>query len=1610
MHTLLTAILLTGTVLSAQSADPVRSESSTERAEPCYVVIAVDVSGSMERSDKATADGTGRERTLRDEGQLIFMQLLPFLRSDVYLCVAHFSDRVRYALPSSETGTLLPWGQAYLSESAYRNMVRPAEFQGTFHTDVAESMAWAARRIQAARQEYGDGTAKLILLSHGDPYDSARELNRGSGPVLEAAKRLADREIEIYPVLINSASFSEGEGRLSSRELAAEDLMHSVASMTGGSAYRLAEDTGFADILMDVFDLGTHVREDLTVSRHDWAVVMVGQPFASITVQPPTGVGGSESLELAAQGGQEAAPGISTSVIPSRHHQACVIRRPETAKMVERSWQGRWQIQWPEIDGRPAFRIYRIPAFLVQVEATPELPWWRHEKVQLRTRLLDRHKKVPGLELPNEGAKQSLSVRIAANPAVGTNSFLLEEGRWLVPGRSYQTEPFTVSAPGLYEVACELRDRVGDVDVPILHAARDVYVHSECVGLQVVNADDEVLQTVPPDGAEVPIDARGGQQIYFRTQPKGEFDIELLSGTLHLEPLSRTEWPLREDAEGNLITRPVPLVEREQRLTGWAEIDVRTFAGVRRFRLPTFELAYAPAPLRIECEFADARETLWVGEFHKQPLTISAFPVFEPSLKETVKLFPEALAEARIRTVDMRSGTTQAMGPASRLLEPPRPEGYEGRTVEATYFVESANPIPPSDKCEIDLRGVMKDLDGAVRTYSVVDPVAEGLFTWTVDQDGSDEPQPQVAETLYCGEPVRFAAEWRPDQNVSAVRFEVPHEQTGESHFVDVPVEGGATSATVEQVLPGLAEGQNRPVYVHVTMQPPGATQPVEVTLQAGRFRAEDRRLVLDDLNVGGETPTDISARAWEPVELPLEAVFGGYLSGNPRHAAAVEQFKKGCRVTVMSRASQVTEQDVTPSIEWLEVQVDEPARRCTLRGRAVYTPPVAGRATVELVAEAPMTRGTADTPLRKAFAHLMAKEPRVAVTVHRLMPAGQEPVFDSRQWVGGDGGLTTLNTRLATQLRMSVESDGWNESLSSPVRMSVRLLRRATAGTEWLPVFSDEVEVAAGEPVAREVQVVEPGEYAIELVGHDPQSGDRRLYFQTPVVTSVRKHDIEPVVAPPTWLTSRVRQWPFEFQVTLYQDAARLGQVESVAFQFRLPGRDGKWFDGAAVPVESDTPDAKRLSVRAPQLMPPIGDLADGTAEFRLASQGLEFMKWDYPNIRVIPPVLEGLATSRRVVGPASNVAGATLTFDGTTDLWVRPVFRTAPELEEQWAPSEMTVYLWSAGDGPADAASAGSQAEVRLLEGLRGGGEPLSNVQSFRVEDVIAGGAKVLAERAGRRFWGWPKPATSERYSLVASVAYRPVQTDGAEGPTDRVVTEWSDIYRIDLETAWVVPLCWWPIAALLVLLLVMAVLRLLVPSPGRLGLDMRLEENIAVVEPVRFDNPVLVDLRETPLAREMRLRRRYLSCRWGARGPSGAGKPLVSALAALVAAGGVILRRALYPRRWAWAAIMPRIRGDARQVHTELLCVWTGLGARTGRAWSSQSGQVELPRDGEIRTIDLELPYRVEDVDRTMRVTVRIRRTASKEVEAVPPGWQEGTDFESEASRSGESIEIR
>ena len=304
-------------------------------------------------------------------------------------------------------------------------------------------------------------------------------------------------------------------------------------------------------------------------------------------------------------------------------------------------------------------------------------------------------------------------------------------------------------------------------------------------------------------------------------------------------------------------------------------------------------------------------------------------------------------------------------------------------------------------------------------------------------------------------------------------------------------------------------------------------------------------------------------------------------------------------------------------------------------------------------------------------------------------------------------------------------------------------------------------------------------------------------------MIATIRPHEIKPAVAPPAWLTSRVRQWPFEYQVTLHQETADASRPQALAFQFQLPGQTETWMDGTTSSIPSQTPGGATAPGQGPAV--PAGsrrDLRDGMVQFKLSCAGAGSPAVGVPRHPrdSAGPRTAGAQPSQSNGNPI-DLDTAELTSDGTAELWVRPQFRAAPELEGQWIPSESTIYLWRHRNGDL----AGGQVDVRALESLQEQGD--SGVKTFKAENAAANGAvKVMPRRVRLSLLGWPRRPASERYSLVASVVYRPREVPASSGaaanpPTDRVIAEWSDIYTVQLNTPWVVPLCWWPIAAILV-----------------------------------------------------------------------------------------------------------------------------------------------------------------------------------------------------------------
>jgi hypothetical protein len=313
--------------------------------------------------------------------------------------------------------------------------------------------------------------------------------------------------------------------------------------------------------------------------------------------------------------------------------------------------------------------------------------------------------------------------------------------------------------------------------------------------------------------------------------------------------------------------------------------------------------------------------------------------------------------------------------------------------------------------------------------------------------------------------------------------------------------------------------------------------------------------------------------------------------------------------VTVTSRSGA---KKITDAVEWTSLTLAEGAVwTCRLIGHVTCTPEVLGRLSIELSAETPLVRGVTGSSSQRALAHVLAKEPRLAIAVSRLKPGGEEPVFDSRRWVKGQSSEAPLATRLSTRLRVDVQGSDWAATgQTRPWKTTLRLLRRPAPDADWVTAFSETGELTANLPLTREVQIAENGQYALEVVGQDQQSNRPTVYVLTPIIASIQPHEVTPAVAPPSWLTARVRQWPFEYLVTLYQDAVDLSRLQALAFQFQLPGQSETWLDGATAPVGLPTAAARQLSAKPPFL--PATDLQTAWPLSTVA-QGLG-PRWECP------------------------------------------------------------------------------------------------------------------------------------------------------------------------------------------------------------------------------------------------------------------------------------------------------------------------------------------------------------------------------------------------------------
>jgi len=1610
-------ILLALAAASAPAKQPATRAADAKALLPCYIVLATDVSTSMNRGDPPIKDAAGKKRVLRDDAQVTFLKLLRHLHSDSYVGAVQFGSRILKCWPGEPgkaprrgEAALLPWQKTDLDGEALRDRIssiRTYLLQGT-RVDVA--MGWAQDRVERARRRHGKGQGVLVLLTDGDPTNAGRELKAGAGGrVMTAAGQLARAGICVYPVLINRASYRPGRTpeALSGSDRDAERLMDRVAAATGGRAYRIKATRKLEDIFNDV--LVRHVRPPgppvpdpsrFPVSGHHRTVILIGPSLKSIEITPPAATGGAKRYTLGMAEGLDKASGVERRIMSLTTWDIAILSRPAAGP----TWAGVWR-PVPKTGAKYAGRVYLIPDFLLDVTATSPRPWWVHEQVAVRARLRAK----PQQRQFGQAARTApvlkgtdLAIRATVAPAEGGTPRPIPPGQWDAAGKTYTTGPLSLPKPGRVRVVCECQDHVGNLKIPLGRFAGEFEVSGAGATMRLLRADTgQVLVQVPSAATAPAVACKGGDRVRAELAPGRGLVAAALGGTLHLDNVTPKQWPFRRDASGRVVTDPMALPERDTHLAGHAEVRVTTPAGVRRLVLPAFDFHFDNPP-RLERRFADRRNALWVGEYHDQTVSVSVLPVFADALERIRKSFPSELDQAVFQAVDTRGAQPKVTGlPVTcRRAAPPRVQGTgKAKTVTAVYRLASATPIPAANRCVIDLGAVLSGLAAAPARYAVVDPAAEGLFVWRVHQSRSPKPPAGVAGRIFRGEPITFSAEWKADQNVTAVAFEMGGAGPAKPAIVKLPIAARATAAQVRRSVPGLRDGATYSVIVHVTIAPAGPAKTVR--LAGGQFLAADRPLELKRLAVGLTTGVDVPCWALEQVVLPVRASFTGYVPGRAAHSRRIEAFKKSCTLKVALPAAQA--EDVSKTVRWTTAAPptaeEGPRGEYRLEGHAVYTPMRTGRAVAELAGEYAARTHTAQ-------AGLFVKDPRLALVVKELAGGGSENLlYDSNKLVAGAKAAFPISTSLGTQMRVEVRRlPGGAGPEAAAWRLGVRVLRRAAPDESAEAVFDKGGTLAAGaEPLAFDVQADRKGLYAVQLTSIDPTDEKPRVNLVTPTLVTIGEITPVPVAPPSGFLTERVRQWPFEYHVPVQPDWSV--RPQALAFKFLLPGMDqaGPWLDGTTSLGGSGA--ARRLVARNPKFLPSLEGigLTDGAVRFRLRHREVDRAKWTHPDVRVVPPWLQGVRFTYESGGASNETDAPAPEVHDPAYVIACPRFRAAPELAGWWTPREIKVYVWRnpTGDLARGEATAKALDELTQRHAV-GGDDPDLRVFALPAGSGQAGsdfawvaGVKVYQRPARRRFWGWPARGGQDEYVVLVSATYaekrNPASAASGPGGGQRLIAEWFRPCTVTVHRPWRVPGVWIFLGAMALLAGGVQVVKRFVPSPGHLGLDVTVKGK-AKVEPNR-GSPVRAAVEETPLKREIAWCVQRLAQRWGpgVRSTGGAALPryrrrvaaafraLARAASAGVAGAIVVMRWAYWPQRRAWVVVRLNTPRGARGARTGTICVTTRLGAKGARIKATGNRPLQVPDAGKMATFVMRLGFKVGDRAFVIPVTCQVHRSA-------------------------------
>lgn len=1583
------AVMFTGGAY-AQNAGRGSDRASTD---PYYIVLCTDVSGSMNQSDPLYRDRRGKLTTLRDDAQLTFLTLLGECPIESFVGACKFSDRVTGGLPGGESETvamesaLLPWRRIGADWESLREQLstRKSDAGGT---RIETALKWGRQRISLARQRSNTmGHGIIILLSDGDPDRASSELR--SGAILNTARELAATDIRVYSIIVNKASYRPGRtsSRLSDREEAAEQLMDLVANTTHGETHRITATSSLLDIFLDVFSIVPTSPPlvnptSFDVSRYHRTVVFIGPVSSTIRIEPTGARAGGQAYLLPVADGVDETSGIDRRVIPLTLWNIIILRRPADAERLDRFWSGTWRPALGAADARYGGRVYLITDFLLHLAMEPVSPCWTNERIRVAARLVERPRELgeQGGEASRlHGGGLSLSFRVTRG-RTGT-PLTVGADRWNESQQMCRSVPFQADAAGQYVVTCECFDAAGNRRVPLGEFSTDLFVEPSPYSWVLCRASDG--QVVYPKDGDAPLTAmavKGGERVYAELRAQGGGAAPDVNAQLHVANLTPSQYPFREDS-GRQITPPFQLPKGDIHLVAQAQVRVTGAGGTRELSLPG-DYFYNRGDMGLECAFSDGRAALWVGEYHKQTLRVSVFPVFAEAADAVARVFPAELRQP-VMTFLGTDAESRVVVPVRCVLGTvTRNRQQNAIRLTATYTLELTEPVPSCSRCQIDPGPILPGLETGTKEYEVVDAIQSGIFSYRVRQSEDDPNAWGVAETLAANEPVVFRVERGAGHGVGDVLFEFREQGAGEDAnqaAAMVPLSGTSPISEIDYLLEReLRKDTNYDVDVHACVRPEGASQDLTLRLRGGSFRAVERHLELQQLIVGPATGEDLSCYAMETIQIPLRARFTGYRPGIPEHSRLIAAFKDSCRLAAVSDSNE--QSDVSGSIQWPRAQALDPnggGRSYELEGYALFTANAMGRHRMELRGEIEVSSD--DGKLQSvctANSRLFVKEPWFTFTVREITPRAERLLCDTERLVSGEKVIEPIRNSYATQLRVSLDfSRTIRSSPDRPFKVGVIVKRRSPSGPHVESILSKELEFADGRETA-EFVVDDPGltrtgGYFLSLnaIG----SENRRVEFTTPVLVTITDVDSPQEIVPARgFLTDLVRQWPFSYRVPI-QPSWSFKPID-LRFEFQFAGMKDTWLEGVASPSE----DGSHLVVRGPDYLPACDGVAVGPMKFRLRYMGADRVTWESISpIQVVKPCLDGVDVFWTKGREEHTADESNVVLRPPFTLRVRPRFRSAAELQGWWSKQESSIWVARAVGSVDSEACASPEYIGRLTQLAAAERDGDGVVRMFRprtVQDEQNGIEVMRVGSHGGRFWGLPRLPHRDTYYILASASYeeKPAATVVAAGEAaapNRVITEWTSSRAIAVERAWEVPYMWWLLGGVVASgALAQVAKSRWVPSPARLGLSVHVRGD-AVVRPAQ-QNPTVADLdRETSWSDEKQMYREYLSARhprWGVT--------LVRVTAWLT----IALSRLFRLRRRLWISIRPEVDPSATHVQTVLMCVWTGVGSRRGAVWSSHGGRIDLPDTGETAELGLSLSYRVDTSEMTAPVAVCIKRS--------------------------------